>query len=79
MNYELVNLITGDRIGDYDAEAPLLDDVRYLVRLRGPAALAGVGFAQVDAQGRRKLLAAGRKLLELAAGAAPVAVAWSPP
>ena len=66
MYYELVNLTSGNRIGDYGAEEALLGDVHYLVRLRGAAAIAGIGFGQVDARGQRKILAVGKELLALA-------------
>lgn len=71
MCYQLVDLRSGRRIGDYDAEEALLGDVRYMVSLRGPAAIAGIGFGRVDARGRATILAKGRALVELAERTAP--------
>jgi hypothetical protein len=61
--FELVNLSSGNRVGDYDTEEEALDDARDAVRRYGDRALDSVCLRYEDDQGVGHVRAEGRELL----------------
>jgi len=64
--FELVNLSSGNRIGEFDSEEAALRDVRDVVKDRGPKAIAAIALTQEDDAGNGKILAEGDELVRLA-------------
>ena len=71
--FELVNLSSGNRIGEFDSEEAALRDVRDVVQQRGPKAIAAIALTQEDDQGNGKILAEGDELARRAAHSAVAA------
>jgi hypothetical protein len=67
--YELVNLSSGNRVGDYATEREALCEAWAAVQRRGPGALATIGLGYQDDQGTGRLIAEGDALVRLAAQA----------
>ena len=64
--YELINMGSGNRVGDYSTEDEALLDVRITVELHGPEAVASIGLGFQDDAGAVHLLAEGDELVRRA-------------
>ncbi len=64
--FELVNLSSGNLIGEFDTEWDALRDVITVVERRGPAALAGIALGEGDGSGRSRIIAEGGDLVRRA-------------
>ena len=63
MSYcELVNLSSGNRIGEFDTEDEALNDVQDVKQRRGIKALAGIALTYTDDQGNVSIVAEGDEL-----------------
>jgi hypothetical protein len=62
MYYELVNLSSGNRIGEFDTESDALEDVRQYCERHGRAALGAIALTQADEDGHAGILAEGDEL-----------------
>jgi hypothetical protein len=60
--FELVNLCSGNRIGEFDTEDEALRDVLAVKRRRGAEALAAIALAREDEQGNITTIAEGDEL-----------------
>ena len=60
--FELVNLSSGNRVGDYDTEQEALCDVWATIQRSGRRAVDGIGLGSVDDQGQGKIIAEGEEL-----------------
>jgi len=69
--YELVNLASGNLVGDYDTEADALRDVRLMVDRYGPSSVATIGLGRNDDEGQVILVAEGADLVARAEGPVP--------
>jgi hypothetical protein len=69
--YELVNLSSGNRIGEFDTEEEALSNVRtYCMRL-GEKALGAIALTETDDAGRGSILAEGEDLAHRARARVP--------
>lgn len=64
--YTLVNLCSGNRIGEFDTEGEALRDVQDAKRRRGPEDIAAIALAREDDQGKVTIIAEGDELVSLA-------------
>ena len=62
MYYELVNLSSGNRIGEFDTESEALQDVQAHYSRFGPQALSGIALTEQDEAGNGKIIAEGDEL-----------------
>ncbi len=60
--FELVNLCSGNRIGEFDTEDEALRDVQAVKRRRGSDAIAAIALAREDEQGNVTTIAEGEEL-----------------
>jgi len=64
--YELVNLSTGNWIGEYSTREAALEQVQIACQRRGPDSIATIGLGYHDDQGHAELIAEGDELVGLA-------------
>jgi hypothetical protein len=67
--FELVNLCSGNQIGEFDTESEALRDVIAVVERRGPQALAGIALGEEDDSGHGRIIAEGFDLVRRARAA----------
>ncbi len=61
--YELVNLASGNLVGDYDTEEEALADVRTMVARNGNSSVATIGLGRIDDEGCTTLVVEGTDLV----------------
>ena len=64
--FELVNLSSGNRIGDDDTEPEALCDVWATIQRSGRYAVDGIALESIDDQGKGKILAESEELIRRA-------------
>jgi hypothetical protein len=67
--FELVNLGSGNRVGDYDTEEDALNDAWAVMLRRGPNAIATIALGFEGDDGKGWLIAEGPELAKRAASA----------
>lgn len=65
-HFELVNLCSGNQIGEFETEGEALRDVIAVVERRGAQALAGIALGEADDSGHGRIVAEGDELVRRA-------------
>lgn len=60
--YELVNLSSGNRVGEYDSAGAALRDAWAVIQRSGPDAVAAMALGYEDDQGQGKIIAEGAEV-----------------
>jgi hypothetical protein len=69
---QLVNLNSGNRIGELATEEEALRDVQVVKQRRGPKDIAAIALAHADDQGNLTIIAEGDELVHLAERASAI-------